>query len=44
MATVEPEDKERMHTHIAGQDFHCGITEFICARLNIPTSKQVPGI
>lgn len=44
MAAVEPEDKERMHSHIAGQDFHCGVMEFICAGLNIPTVKQVPGI
>lgn len=44
MAAVEPEDKERIHTHIAGQDFHSGVMEFICAGLNIPTAKKVPGI
>lgn len=44
---MEPEDEEDedgTHTHIAGQDFHCGVMEFICAGLDIPTMKQVPGI
>lgn len=44
MAAAGPEDKERMHTHIAGQDFHCGVMEFISSGLDIATVKQVPGI
>lgn len=36
--------KNRICTHLAGEDLHCGVLEFICTGLNVPTAKQVAGM